>query len=213
MFSQAEVQPSKGRLIVDCKEAPETSADLRDPACLAAVLRHLEREFGIEAVVLSHYVEKQYGSRAMEALQKLLALARLVGQMASREPSPNFPGTPKKQVAAKCAACAFNPRALFGRLREKVLGDFAAFHAAKCAACAFNPRAPFGRLREKVLGDFAAFHAEFLASAEALRRYRDAGCTACTAATANDLIYLFREAVNFGEASIEAAPPPPEAAP
>ena len=183
MFSQAEVQPSKGRLIVDCKEAPEASADLRDPACLAAVLRHLDREFGIEAVVLSHYVEKQYGPQAMEALRKILALARLVGQMASREPSPNFPGTPRKQVAAKCAACAFNPHALFGRLREKVLEDF------------------------------AAFHAEFLTSAEALRRYRDPGCKACTAATANDLIYLFREAVNFGEALIEAASPSPEVAP
>ncbi len=177
------MQPSRARLIVDCKEAPVTSADLRDPACLAAVLVHLEREFGIEAVVLSHYVEKQYGPRAMDALRRLLALARLLGQMASREPSPNFPGVPRKQVAARCAACAFNPRALFGGLREKVLGDF------------------------------AGFHADFLRSAEALRKYREPGCATCTSATANDLVYLFREAVNFGETTIEAAPPPPEATP
>ncbi len=180
MFSQAEVQPSRARLIVDCKEAPEASADLRDPKCLAAVLGHLEREFGIEAVVLSHYVEKQYGPKAMETLRRLLALSRLLGQIAVRDPAPNFPGMARKQVAARCAACPFNPHTLFPKLRERVLGDF------------------------------SAFHAEFLRSTEALHRYREAGCKACTGATANDLIYLFREAVAFGEASIEAAPPPPE---
>ena len=64
MFSQVEVQPSRGRLIVDCKDAPDAAADLRDPGCLAAVLGHLEREFGIDSVILSHYVERQYGPAA-----------------------------------------------------------------------------------------------------------------------------------------------------
>ena len=79
MFSKAEVQPSRARLIIDCKEAPESEADLRHPKCRSAVLGHLEHEFGVESVILSHYVERQYGPRAMEALRRILALAGLPG--------------------------------------------------------------------------------------------------------------------------------------
>src|SRR6266545_8362951 len=80
MFSQAEVQPSRARLVVECKEAPDSAADLRHAECRAAVLGHLEREFGIENVVLSHYVEKQYGPRAMDVLRRTLVLANLLVQ-------------------------------------------------------------------------------------------------------------------------------------
>src|SRR5437867_7733909 len=177
MFFRAEVQPSQARLVVDCKDAPESAADLRHPECREAVLGLLEREFGIESVILSHYVERQYGPRAMEALRRILALANLLAQLATRAPAPNFPGMSKKQVAAKCAGCPFHPKALFSGMRGKLLRDFMGFRAA------------FADLADK------------------LQRYREPGCRTCTAATTTDLVYAFQEAVACGEAVLQAAPP------
>ncbi len=177
MFSKAEVQPSRARLIIDCKEAPESEADLRHPKCRSAVLGHLEHEFGVESVILSHYVERQYGPRAMEALRRILALAGLLTQLGARPPAPNFPGTTKKQVVARCAACPFRPQTLFGGLREALLADFARFHAA------------------------------FAEVTGRLHHYRESGCRACTSGTANDLVYIFQEVVGFGEACLQAGPP------
>ncbi len=176
MFSQAELQPSRGRLIVDCKEAPDEAADLRDPACLAAVLGHLEREFGVESVVLSHYVERQYGPKAMDALRRILAYARLLNQMGARRPAPAFPALSKKQVAARCGGCPFRPRTLFAGLRERLLGAFASFPAA------------------------------FRQTAARIDGYREPGCAACTGTTANDLVYLFRELLEFDRAVADLGP-------
>lgn len=177
LFSQAEVQPSRGRLVVDCKEAPESAADLRDPSCLAAVLAHLEREFGIESVVLSHFVERQYGADAMDALRRIVAMANLLNQLGSRPPAPNFPGLSRKKVNAKCAACPFHPKTLFDGLRSRLERGYAEFHEA------------------------------FTGATEQLHRYKEPGCGTCVSATTNDLIYLFRSATNFGEAAIRASPP------
>jgi len=177
LFSKAEVQPSRERLVVDCKEGPESAADLRDPSCLAAVLGHLEGEFGIENVILSHYVERQYGPSAMEALRRIVEMAGLLSQLGTRPPAPNFPGLSRKQVAAKCAACPFNPRTLFDRLRSSLKRGFEEFHTA------------------------------FSEATGELHRYREPGCKACVSATTNDLIYLFRSATDFGEATIRASPP------
>jgi len=177
VFSQVELQPSRARLVVDCKEAPEEAADLRDPACLAAVLGHLEREFGVESVVLSHYVEKQYGPKAMKILRGILGYARLLNQVGTRRPTPAFSGLSKKQTAAKCAPCPLRPRTLFAGLRERLLGHFATFHAA------------------------------FTEAADRVDRHREPGCEACTATTENDLVYLFREFVAFGEATVALSSP------
>ena len=177
MFSRSEVQPSRARLIVECKEAPDSTADLRDPGCRAAVLRHLEHEFGIETIVLSHYVEKQYGARAMDILRRILAIVGLLDRLGSRAPTPKFPGLTRKQVAAKCSACPFNPKTLFGSLRGRFVEDFAKFHAA------------------------------FSRTTTGLARYREPGCRDCTAATANDLIYLFHRVAAFGASSVKASLP------
>src|SRR2546427_12790021 len=97
MFSHAEVEPSRARLVVDCKEAPDSAADLRDPTCRSAILGRLAGEFGIESVVLSHYVEKQYGVRSMDLLRQGLAPPPLMGQLGSRPTSPNFPARSPQQ--------------------------------------------------------------------------------------------------------------------
>ena len=162
---------------MDCKEGAESATDLRDPSCLAAVLVHMEREFGIESVVLSHYVERQYGAKAMAALRGIVAMANLLNQLGSRPPSPNFPSLSRKQVKAKCSACPFHPKTLFDGLRSRLERGFAEFHVA------------------------------FTGATEQLHRYREPGCATCVSATTNDLIYLYRSATTFGEAAIRAAPP------
>jgi len=169
VFSQAEVQPSRGRLIVDCKDAPDSASDLRDPSCLAAVLGHLERAFGIESVVLSHYVERQYGRATMDVLRRILAVVSLLDQLGTRPPAPNFPSLSRKEIASKCRACPYLPKTFFGGLRSRAVRGFAEFHATLSA------------------------------STEKLHAYREPGCNACVEATTSDLIYLFRSVSAIGE--------------
>jgi len=175
MFSHAEVEPSRARLVVDCKEAPDSAADLRDPTCRSAILGRLEGEFGIESVVLSHYVEKQYGVRSMDLLRQVLALTRLMGQLGSRPPSPNFPGLSRRQVSSKCAACPFHPKSLFEGLRNQLARDFESFRGA------------------------------FETAARSLQRYREEGCRDCTGTTTSDLLFLYREVAAFAIATRTSA--------
>ena len=162
MFDDTEVD-ADGRLLVRCEDAPEEAVDLGKPECLAAVLRHLRDEAGVRGVVLVHERERAYGPRAMAALNRLLAIARLLDQLAQRAPAPNFPEFSAREVEAVCAKCEFRPAAMFATLRDSLLGD---------------PRAFVGALREVAAN---------------LSRYEEDGCRACTGATVQDLRILVAE--------------------
>lgn len=162
MFDDAEADED-GRLLVRCEDVPEDAADLGKPQCLRAVLRHMRDEAGVRGVVLVHDRERACGPRAMAVLEGLLSLARLLDQLAQRVPTPDFPGFTAKEVDGLCAKCEFRPAALFGRLREAILGDPAAFVAA--------------------LSEIA----------ESLAAYEEAGCASCSNATVQDLRILLGE--------------------
>src|SRR3972149_8185694 len=97
VFDETEVDP-EGRLIVRCEDAPEEAVDLTRPECLRAILRHLQGEAGVRGIVRVHDREKAYGSRAMAALNALLALARLLDQFGQRAAAPHLPGGPPTEV-------------------------------------------------------------------------------------------------------------------
>ena len=166
MFDETEVDP-EGRLVVRCEDAPEEAVDLTRPECLRAILRHLQEEAGVRGIVLVHDREKAYGSRAMAALNALLALARLLDQFGQRAPAPNFPGFTAKEVEGVCATCEFRPATLFSRLRDALLADPAAF---------------LGVTREV---------------AAALDRYEEEGCGSCAGATVQDLRILIADLERF----------------
>lgn len=158
--------------MVDCKDSLDLLADLENPQCRAAVLSHLSGQVGVESIVLSHHREKQYGRAAVAVLYRILELARAIERLSGREPTPNFPGRSRREVSARCAACRFNPRSLFPGLREALLRDF------------------------------SEFHGRFADTAGRLHAYRERGCRACTAVTRDDMIFLFREWVAFGERAL-----------
>ena len=162
MFDDTEVD-AEGRLLVRCEDAPEDAVDLSKPECLKAVLRHLREGGRVHGVVLVHDRERAYGPRAMEALETLLALGRLLEQLMRRAPAPNFPGFTAKETAAVCGRCSLRPATVFARLRESLLGDPAAFLA---------------RLRE---------------TADALAAYSEEGCSACAGVTIQDLRVVLAE--------------------
>ncbi len=162
-------------MVIDCKDSFVLAADLQNPECRREVLLELSRQLGIEAIVLSHYREKQYGRATVALLSRILDLARLLDRLSARAPAPNFPRVPRREVAAKCAACPFNPQTLYSHWRNDLLDDF-------------------GR-----------FYDSFTATVEKLQGYREPGCRACTAATHEDLIFLFRRTVEFGECAVRGA--------
>lgn len=150
------------RLVVQC-EGPEDSADLSRPDTLRVVLRRMRDAPGVTGVILVHDREKSYGSHAMAVLRTLLALERLLEQLAQRAPAPHFPGFAAKEVAAVCARCPFRPATMFRALQERVLGDPRAFSAA--------------------LANLAS----------SLTAHDEDGCRACVRATLQDLSILVQE--------------------
>lgn len=150
------------RLVVRC-DGTEGEADLARPDTLRLVLGRMRDAPGVAGVILVHDREKAYGPRAMAALQTLLALERLLEQLASRAPSPDFPEFTAKEVAAVCARCRFRPGAMFPALQEPVLRDPRAFVAA--------------------LADLAT----------CLAAHDEAGCRACVQATVQDLLLVVGE--------------------
>ena len=162
VFEEAEVD-GEGHLVVDCDDVPEEEADLANPKCLRAVLDRLREEPGIKGVVLEHDRRRAYGPRAMAVLLRIVAIARVLDQFASREPSPEFPGFTAKETAAVCAKCELRPATLFANLRERVLTD------------------P------------ASFLAEMRTTASALAAYTETGCTGCAGATVQDLAVLLAD--------------------
>ncbi len=167
MFDDAEVD-GEGRLLVRCDDAPEAVADLSNPECLKAILRHLRDGAPIRGVVLVHDRERAYGPGATAALETLLRIGRLLDHLARRAPSPRFPGFTAKEVAAACARCPFRPAAMFERLRDRILGDPAGFLEGL----------------EEI--------------ARRLARYTEGGCTTCAGATIQDLRIVVAELESSG---------------
>lgn len=152
-----------GRLILQCGDAPPEVADLAHPDCLAAVLRTMRETAAVRDIILVRDREKAFGPRARSALRALLAITRLLDQLATREPTPDFPGFTAKEVAAVCAKCPFRPARMFEDLRSSLFGGPHPFLEA--------------------LKDLAA----------SLEEYEEEGCEACMGATIQDLRVLLAE--------------------
>jgi len=158
MIQSRRYDPSTSTLVLawDKEEPP----DLRDPGCLRAVLEILREEPRVESLVLAHRRERRYGRKTLGVLQAFLDVLRLTAQLATRDPTPDFPGESPRQTRARCAACPLRPAALFPRLARQL---------------------PAG-LQE--------FHAEFELRAHALSRRVEPGCARCLGLTRRDLEIL-----------------------
>jgi len=158
MANGRRYDPATRTLILS--NGPEELWDLRQPEGLRTILDALREEPRVETLVLSQVKERRYGRRAVAGLNALLGLLRLGEQLASRNPSPEFPGESPRKTRARCAKCPFQPRTLLARLTQKILT----------------------RLPE--------FHAEFALRAQALARHREPGCARCVDLTRRDLEIL-----------------------
>ena len=158
MANGRRYDPATRTLILS--NGPDELWDLRQREGLRTVLDALREEPRVETLVLSQVKERRYGRHAVAGLNALLSLLRLGEQLATRDPSPEFPGESPRKTRARCAACPFQPRTLFARLTQKVVTS----------------------LQE--------FHAEFALQAQALARRREPGCAGCIDLTRRDLEIL-----------------------
>lgn len=165
-----ESEVRDGRLIVRCDDLAEENLDLSKTDTLRAILGLLRDAANVRGVVLVHDRERALGPAAMAVLDALLALGRLLDQFAQRAPAPDFPGFTAKEIDAICARCEFRPSGLFAGLRQRLLGDPTGFLAAL----------------------------EVVATE--LSKYEEAGCTACTTATVEEIRILIEEMARVPEA-------------
>ncbi len=140
-----------------CGDCPR-GANLRDARCFPRVLYSLDREFGINTVTLSHFVETEYVGESMEMLERMLAIKRLMERMAGRTPQFQGQGNPP------CSECELNPGTVFSSLSKtfqisqgKFYDSF--FHyivllnkgkGASCRSCLNASKSDFAFLFQKV---------------------------------------------------------------
>ena len=171
-FETYHMDYSKGLMIVDCLAAAGEEPDLKDRACLLAVLKNIRKELRVDGIVLNHHREKHYGSATLAALQAVIAISSLFDQLSRQEPLPHFGGLTKKEARERCAPCAFCPANLFRSLEERLIGGL--------------PRV-----------DFPAFAAELAARAGEMRGHRFTGCRDCVKRSVEDMFFLLGETDSF----------------
>jgi len=167
-FETYHMDYSKSLMIVDCLAAAEKEPDLKDRACLLAVLKNIRKELRVDGIVLNHHREKHYGSATLAVLHAVIAISSLFDQLSDQEPLPHFSGLTKKEARERCGPCAFCPDNLFRGLEERLIGDL--------------PRI-----------DFPAFAAEMTAKVGEMREHRFTGCRDCVKRSVEDMFFLLGE--------------------
>jgi len=173
-FETYHMDYSKGLMVVDCLAAAGEEPDLKDRACLLAVLKNIRKELRVDGIVLNHHREKHYGAATLAALQAVIAISSLFDQLSGQEPLPHFSGLTRKEALERCTPCAFCPANLFRDLEERLIGGL--------------PRV-----------DFPAFAVEMTARAGEMGDHRFTGCRSCIRRSVEDLFFLLGEAGAFAD--------------
>ena len=176
-FDSYHMDYAKGLMYIDCGDAGDREPDLKDPACLRAVLKHLHGELRVDGIILNHHREKHYGRKTLRALREIIALSAMLDELAAQKPLPNFPGLTRKEVSTRCDACPFNAGPLFVRLKSLLLDDLPEI-------------------------DFFSFAGEFAAKVREMEAHTYKGCLGCTRRTADDLSFLLSEVEAFADRAL-----------
>ncbi len=155
------------KMVFDCREDPGP-ATLANRACRIRVLEALGREFAVDAVVLSDFIETQYTEESLELLLRLNELNQDLKRLGLRDPyAAYFAGREDLSSAQK------------SKQRET------------CQGCTYNPMRMFPSLEETFAANVVKGYAEFGRGAEVLQGAdRPPVCNPCLEASAGDFAYL-----------------------
>jgi hypothetical protein len=157
------------KMVFDCREEPGP-AQLTNRSCRIRVLEALGREFAVDAVVLSDFVETQYADESLDLLLQLNQLSQDLKRLGLRDPYARYFASEEEYSASKLA-------------KQK----------DTCENCRHSPPRLFPAMDASLKGNVVKTYANFEKAAEALKNaQRPTACNPCLEATATDFDYLFR---------------------
>ncbi|MEW5761474.1 MAG: hypothetical protein AB1779_11990 [Candidatus Thermoplasmatota archaeon] len=117
------------RMVAACKECGGKSS-LKEEECFKKILNSFANEFGVDNVILSHYIQVQYHGGAIELMKKMLQISNELNHLSSREPTTEYAALIKNkgEQVKKCSKCSLYPQSLFLSLREAFITDIVKFY-------------------------------------------------------------------------------------
>ena len=156
-------------MVAECTEC-QGRAGLDDKRCLTGILNGLTREYNVDSVILSHYIETKYTDDAMHMLEMMVKMANEMDQMAIREPYREY---------------FENDDGLTSSLKNQ--------QKSTCGKCALRPETIFSKLKKHLLSDIDHFYTEFGSITGQVDANGEEACAQCMKAMQSDLIYLFNK--------------------
>ncbi len=150
-------------MVLKCKRCP--GPHKIEQKCLGPLLAAFSKEYDIDTVKMSHFIEKEYHGISIELLRKISQLADEIEDLSLREPTEEYSAykgknDPKKTV---CQRCTLYPRKFFTKLRVLLIKDISKFYA----------------LNKKIVGKLPLF------------KKKTSFCHRCIHDTTEDLNYIF----------------------
>ncbi|MGM0509670.1 MAG: hypothetical protein ACQESD_00885 [Thermoplasmatota archaeon] len=97
------------KLVINCKEC---DGGFSLDNCLPGILLALKKEYQIDSIIISDYIERQYGGEDIELLKNMAELINRLERWTSRSGS-------KKQ----CSKCPIHPPEMYSDIRDSLLRD------------------------------------------------------------------------------------------
>lgn len=109
-------EEGKRKLVINCKECEE---DFSLDHCFPGILLALEKEYQIDSIILSDYIERQYSGEGIEVLKSIADVINRLERWTSRSEG-------KKE----CQKCPIHPPEMYSDIRGLSLRDPGAAYEA-----------------------------------------------------------------------------------
>jgi hypothetical protein len=155
-------------MVAKCKEC-EGEGDLTDQKCLSGMLNAISKEFNIDSIILSHFVERFYEKNAVDVLRDMAGLVKEFDRLSFRDPLKQY--FSEKEIPSQ---------------------------RSKCQACEKNPQNLFPELRGLFIMDIEKFYKNFTQRIRTVyTTTNEPKCKKCISTTNNDIIYIFDKLENL----------------
>ncbi|UCF08837.1 MAG: hypothetical protein JSW28_03870 [Thermoplasmata archaeon] len=149
-------------MVAKCKEC-DGEGGLTDQKCLMGMLNAVSKEFNIDSIILSHYIERLYEKDAVDVLRHMARLVKEFDRLSIRNPLKQY--FSEKEIPAQ---------------------------RSKCQGCDMNPQNLFPEMRQQFIMNVENFYMVFLDRVRSIySASKDPKCKQCLSTTNSDIVYLF----------------------
>jgi hypothetical protein len=120
---------------------------LEDRACLRAVIAAYSKEFNVDTITLSHFIETQYYDQSIDLLKNMIQFSNELENLSMRDPAEEYfrATTPSAQRKYPCGNCQYNPKTIFSGLRGIFVEDITGFYNQFKSSVVQLQRGPAGK--------------------------------------------------------------------